>query len=71
MNGASNGGVSKMGLRDWIKIKTCAGCEEEWNIACELIEEGYHVATTIDRTFLKDKHISLIIVNDDGELILG
>ena len=52
-------------------ILNCVGCEEEFAMACELVEEGYHLATTEDdETVIGCKgHFCLLIVNDKGNLV--
>jgi len=48
----------------------CEGCAEEFQEACGCVEEGYHVATTTKRNFLQDRHIAILIVDDNGKVII-
>jgi len=52
----------------------CEGCEYEFDLACEYIEKGLYLATSIDypSSYLdtKNKHFALIIVDDDGNIII-
>jgi hypothetical protein len=46
----------------------------EWGTMCEYVEQGYHVATTPD-LFLNypvgRHHYALLIVDDDGKIIVS
>ncbi len=50
-------------------IPKCRGCEEEYGFACELVRDGFHIATMNGREFIGKKHLCIIIVNDDGKLM--
>lgn len=50
-------------------IKNCEGCQEDWGIICSYVSQGYHVATTKEIGFLNKKHIELLLVDDEGELV--
>lgn len=52
-------------------IPNCKGCEEEFGMACELVKDGYYVATTkSDNTIIGCKgHFCLIVVDDNGKYV--
>jgi len=54
-------------------IRNCRGCKEEWNFTFHLLEQGYHVATLTeqDSTYPDSKkHFAIIMVDDEGEVVV-
>ena len=52
-------------------IPNCKGCEEEFGQACFMINRGYHIATAKGKELVdKGKHYAILIVDDNGEIIM-
>ena len=52
-------------------IPNCEGCKYEFQEACNYVKSGYYLATIIGRIGLGEKkHFGLIIVDDDGQLVV-
>ena len=51
----------------WSEDMNCIGCQEEWRIACEAVEQfGLHLATTLESD--ANDHFFIILVDDDGRV---
>ena len=50
-------------------IPNCKGCQENHGFACQLVAEGFNIATMKDREFIDKHHLHIIIVNNKGNLI--
>lgn len=53
-------------------IKNCEGCEWEFeeSIRCQ-DDEGLHLATSKEYEYDSRKHFTLILVNDEGKIIMN
>lgn len=51
-------------------IPNCIGCEEEFYEAEEMVSKGYYIATTIGREFSDKGHLCLLMVDDEGKIVL-
>jgi len=54
-------------------IPRCKGCIAEFEVACEYVEKGFHVATSKDkpRSYIQNKsHFCVMLVRDSGKIYL-
>ena len=51
-------------------IPNCKGCNEEYTMACDCVEEGFHIATMKGREFIGRGHLCILIVDDNGDYII-
>ena len=51
-------------------IPNCKGCQEEYETACEFVKAGHHIATTKEKSFIHKGHLFLVMVNDEGKIVL-
>lgn len=47
----------------------CKGCEEEYEQMIDYVNRGFHVATTKERNLFENKHLSILIVDDEGRVV--
>ncbi len=50
-------------------IPNCRGCKEEYAAACDMVTLGFHIATTTFNNFIDKRHFTILIVDDNGELM--
>ncbi len=51
-------------------VPRCEGCRYERSEAEAYIKKGFHVATAIGREFLGKGHYAMLIVNDNGTILV-
>lgn len=51
-------------------IANCKGCIEEFDMAYILQQQGFHIATGVGRDLIRKGHLFLIVVDEDGKVVI-